>query len=118
VVWVDQRDSAGEDEPDAKLYEAFVPTVTWSLRPAAVRTLRALRTTITVKPEFAGEPVKLQRVTPVKKSGATYYRPSGRGYLATATLSAGPALCGRHPARPCAGGAAGPALSRTTPHLR
>ena len=32
VVWVDQRDSAGEDYPDGKLYEAFVPTVRWTLR--------------------------------------------------------------------------------------
>jgi hypothetical protein len=90
VVWVDQRDSTGEDTPDAKLYEAFVPTVTWTLRARTIFDLKALRSRVTVKPDFAGEPVKLQRVTPVSQLGRrTYYKPYGRGYLATATMVAG-----------------------------
>jgi hypothetical protein len=90
VVWMDQRDSADEDTPDAKLYEAFVPTVTWTVRPSTILNLRALRSTVTVKPDFAGEPIKLQRVTPVRQLGRrTYYKPYGRGYLATATMVAG-----------------------------
>ena len=75
VVWADQRDSAGEDSPDAKLYEAFVPTVTWTIRPSTILNLTALRSTVTVKPDFTGEPVMLQRMTPVKKLGRTYYKP-------------------------------------------
>jgi hypothetical protein len=89
VVWVDQRESVNEDSTDAKLYEAFVPTVLWTLRPSTILNLRALRTTVTVKPDFTGEPVKLQRVTPVRQLGRTYYKPYGRGYLATATMVAG-----------------------------
>jgi hypothetical protein len=89
VVWADQRDSLGEDAPDAKLYEAFVPTVTWTIRASSIPNLSALRSTVTVKPDFRGEPVKLQRVTPVKQLGRTYYKPYGRGYLATATMTAG-----------------------------
>ena len=89
VIWMDRRDSTGEDSTDAKLYEAFVPTVIWSLRPSVVLNLGALRSTVTVRPDFTGESVKLQRVTPVKKLGRTYYQPMGRGYLATATMVAG-----------------------------
>ena len=89
VVWVDQRDSAGEDTPDAKLYEAFVPTVRWSVRPTTILNLHALRTTVTVQPDFTGEPVKLQQVKPVRSLGGTIYKPAGRGYLATATMIAG-----------------------------
>ena len=89
VVWVDQRDSAGEDSPDGKLYEAFVPTVRWTLRTPSTLSLKPWLTKVTVEPSFAGEPVKLQRVTPVKSLGGTYYRPLGRGYLTTATMVAG-----------------------------
>ena len=89
VVWMDERDSTGEDTPDAKLYEAFVPTVSWTLRPSTILKLSALRIRVTVKPDFTGEPVKLQRVTPVRQLGRTYYKPYGRGYLTTATMVAG-----------------------------
>jgi hypothetical protein len=91
VVWVDQRGSAGEDTPDAKLYEAFVPTVRWSVRPTTTLNLHALRTTVTVQPGFTGEPVKLQLVKPLRSLGGTVYKPAGRGFLATATMAAGPA---------------------------
>ena len=45
---------------------------------------------MTVRPDFTGEAVKLQRVTPVKSPmGFTQYTPVGRSYLATATMVAG-----------------------------
>jgi hypothetical protein len=89
VIWVDQRDSVEEDSTDSKLYEAFVPTVTWTIRPSSILNLTALRSTVTVKPDFTGEPVMLQRMTPVRKLGRTYYKPYGRGYLATTKMVAG-----------------------------
>jgi hypothetical protein len=87
VVWIDQRTSLGEDTPDAKLYEAFVPTVRWSVRPTTVLNLHTLRTTVTVQPNFTGEPVKLQQVKPVRTLGGTVYKPAGRGFLVTATMT-------------------------------
>ena len=89
VIWVDQRDSVNEDSTDAKLYEAFVPTVSWAIRATSIANLTALRSTVTVKPDFTDEPVMLQRVTPVKQLGRTYYKPMGRGYLATTKMVAG-----------------------------
>ncbi len=90
VAWVDQRDSAGEDTPDAKLYQAFVPTVGWSIRASAMLNLATLRVVATVKPDFSGEPVYLQRLTRTLSKGAVVYRPY-RGYLAKAAMMAGPA---------------------------
>jgi hypothetical protein len=90
IVWVDQRDSAGEDTPDAKLYEAFVPTVRWTLRVPSTLSRKPWTTKVTVEPDFTGQPVKLQRVTPVKSLGGTSYKPAGRAFLTSATMVAGP----------------------------
>jgi hypothetical protein len=89
VIWADQRDSVSEDSPDAKLYEAFVPTVRWSVRPTTILNLHALRMAVTVQPDFTGEPVKLQQVKPVRSLGGIIYKPAGRGFPATATMVAG-----------------------------
>jgi len=88
VIWVDQRDSAGEDTPDARLYEAFVPTVRWTLRPATILNRTTLRATATVLPGFSDEPVYLQRLTRSISKGAVVYRPY-RGSLATAKMVPG-----------------------------
>lgn len=91
VIWVDRRASAAEDTPDSRLYEAFVPAVRASIRTTTARNLRPLSVQVTVQPDFSGEPVRLQQVKPGKLLGATVYRPVGRGYLATGTMTAGAA---------------------------
>jgi hypothetical protein len=89
VVWVDQRDSAAEDTPDARLYEAFVPTVRWALRPTTILNLTNLRAAVTVLPDFSGQPVYLQRLARSVSKGAVIYKPF-RGSLAKATMVQGP----------------------------
>ena len=88
VVWVDQRGSAAEDSPDARLYEAFVPTVRWTLRPSSILDRVTLRATVTVLPDFSGEPVYLQRLKRSVSKGAVVYKPY-RGSLATAKMVPG-----------------------------
>jgi hypothetical protein len=90
VVWSDARDSIGvgdEDNADMRLYEAFVPTLTFRIRDASILWSARFRFTTTVSPNFTLEPVYLQRVRLDKQNGGSVYLPI-KGASVKATLNA------------------------------
>ena len=89
VVWTDNRDAAptaGEDTADARLYEAFVPTVTIKAG-TSLRFGKTLVISSTVTPNFAGSKARLELVKSTTRYGAAVYTTLRSKYATTKTLS-------------------------------
>lgn len=92
VLWSDNRDagpSAGEDTADARLYQAFVPTVTIKAAATSIKARGKLSVTVTVAPDFTGAKARLQLVKATTKYGATVYTAVRSSYSTDKILGSG-----------------------------
>jgi len=89
VVWADSRDTTdpSQEEYNSRLYQAFVPSIVFTIRDASILWGSRFRFLTTVAPDFSGTPVYLERMTRGKQQGSLAYLPVKNSRI-KATLSA------------------------------